>query len=414
MPAINKILHGNINGLKNFIKKNNGPDYIISAKMDGGSALFDYNDGNMKLYTRGTYDEGQDISLLLKYIKMPTMSVPIDYYIRGELIIKKSVFEKKYSKKYKNARALVAGMYKKFNISNSKYKNKWTISAEDQEIATDIDYIVYEIITTNKEQYSPEKQLIELTKQGFNVVKWEKMTLLDFDKLSQIFDDYSKELDYNIDGLVIYNNNTYVRNLDDKPDHAFAYKKELENLIAYTKVINVEWNVSKNGLLKPIINIEPVNINNTEIRKTTGVNAKFIVDNNIGPGAEVKIIRSGDVIPNVAEVLQTYNETDLPDKKKYNYEWNKSHTDFILVQEEDEINDEMMKKKILFFLETLGIKGISSVYIDKLFDLGYKTIESYLNLKLEDIKHIGNIKSRLYKARKFVKENISEEFLANI
>ncbi len=123
MPSLDKIHHGNETELKKFTKKNKGP-YIVSSKMDGGSALLDYNDGNMRLYTRGTYESGQDITLLLKYINIPkNFNETINGYVRGEIIVPNSIFEENYSKKYTNARALIGGLFRSFNISNSKFSN---------------------------------------------------------------------------------------------------------------------------------------------------------------------------------------------------------------------------------------------------------------------------------------------------
>ena len=396
MPAIDKILHGNMTGLNSFTKKHTKLNYIITSKMDGGSALFDYNNGNMKLYTRGTYEEGQDISLLLKYITMPKFEDKdiIEFvnlgYVRGELIIAKSIFEAKYSKIYKTARALVAGMYKKFNISNSKFsEDNWKLSDLDIEIAKDIEFIVYEYINKSAGyELPPEEQLINLESCGFNTVKWKKhLGSLTFDLLSDIYDKWIKKMDYNIDGLVIYYNDKYIRNTNSKPVHAYAYKKELDNLIGFSTVEKVEWNISKNGLLKPLIYIKPIIINNTEIRKTTGINAKFIIDNKIGPGAEVKIIRSGDVIPNIFNVLKPAEEITLPDTNIYNYKWNTNKMDFII----NEDNDEMQMKKILFFLETLNIKGISVATVEKLYNNGIKSCGQYFNLTLNDLKPLGDI-----------------------
>jgi len=396
MPAIDKILHGNMTGLNSFTKKHTKLNYIITSKMDGGSALFDYNNGNMKLYTRGTYEEGQDISLLLKYITMPKFEDKdiIEFvnlgYVRGELIIAKSIFEAKYSKIYKTARALVAGMYKKFNISNSKFsEDNWKLSDLDIEIAKDIEFIVYEYINKSAGyELPPEEQLINLESCGFNTVKWKThLGALTFDLLSDIYDKWIKKMDYNIDGLVIYYNDKYIRNTNSKPVHAYAYKKELDNLIGFSTVEKVEWNISKNGLLKPLIYIKPIIINNTEIRKTTGINAKFIIDNKIGPGAEVKIIRSGDVIPNIFNVLKPAEEITLPDTNIYNYKWNTNKTDFII----NEDNDEMQMKKILFFLETLNIKGISVATVEKLYNNGIKSCGQYFNLTLNDLKSLGDI-----------------------
>ena len=59
------------------------------------------------------------------------------------------------------------------------------------------------------------------------------------------------------------------------------------------------WSASKNGYLKPKIQIEPVHLGGVKIEYATGFNANFIESNKIGVGSVVTIIRSGDVIPHI-------------------------------------------------------------------------------------------------------------------
>lgn len=68
--------------------------------------------------------------------------------------------------------------------------------------------------------------------------------------------------------------------------------------------MDIEWNISKDGYIKPTIILEPTNIGDVEISRTTGFNAKYIYDNNIGKGTIVKLIRSGDVIPHIVEIIK--------------------------------------------------------------------------------------------------------------
>ena len=86
------------------------PKYIIEDKLDGVSCLMTSRDGVIKLYTRGDGIVGADISYLADYFITIPKNLSEDISVRGELIMNKKLFDKKYSKKYSNPRNLVAGM----------------------------------------------------------------------------------------------------------------------------------------------------------------------------------------------------------------------------------------------------------------------------------------------------------------
>ena len=60
---------------------------------------------------------------------------------------------------------------------------------------------------------------------------------------------------------------------------------------------------SKDGLLKPVVQIEPVHIRGADIEFATANNAKNVEENKIGIGAIVLMLRSGDVIPKIEKVV---------------------------------------------------------------------------------------------------------------
>ena len=89
---------------------------------------------------------------------------------------------------------------------------------------------------------------------------------------------------------------------------------------AISKVIDIEWNLSKHGKLKPLeVLIEPVSLNATTVKAATGNNAAFIVKHKLGPGCQVKIKKSGEIIPKIVEVYGG-TEPKMPDCE---YEFNR-------------------------------------------------------------------------------------------
>ena len=105
----------------------------------------------------------------------------------------------------------------------------------------------------------------------------------------------------------------------------------------------------------------------------TGYNAKNVVDNNLGVGAVVEIIRSGDVIPKIINVIKP-GKVELPKGK---WSWNDTKVDIIM---DNTNNIAILKKNVYFFFSTLETKGLGEKVIDKLYDAGFNTVAKILGL----------------------------------
>lgn len=368
-----------------WTKKYN-PPYHISDKLDGISALLVYkNDKTIHMYTRGEADEGLDISHLIKYLNnIPSYEKIFKYCnknkingeknlltLRGELIMKEEIFNKKWNETFKTARNCVSG------VVNSKKNNP--------DLIKDIDLIIYELV-------DPFLSIID----QFNIIKD-----LNFNYVNHIIyndnltfnylSDYLKQRRYNniykIDGIIISSTKLEKRNIKDNPDYAFAYKDIIDEQKAITKVINIEWNISKNGYINPTVIIEPIIIAGIEIKRVTGKNAKFILDNKLGIGAIVEIIRSGDVIPNINKIIKPADEILFPTVK---YHWNETNVDIILDDIED--NKDILIKNINHFFTTLKTKGLGEKNVIKLIENGFDTIPKILSIKLDQLLKIKGFK----------------------
>ena len=156
--------------------------------------------------------------------------------------------------------------------------------------------------------------------------------------------------------------------------------------IVDTTVIEVEWNVSKWGMLKPRIRIEPVKISGATVNYTSGFDAGFIERNGIGPGAIVSITRSGEVIPFIVKVIKKV-KPQMPDIP---YKWNETHVN-IYTEDEGEI---MCIKLISSFFGSLGIKHVSEATVQKLYSHGYDNIFKILGASKSDLEQIDTFQKR--------------------
>ena len=350
--------------IDNWKKKYKG-SAIVSDKLDGISCLFYKNDNDIKIYTRGNGTEGQDISHLRNYITFPNIT-ETKFAIRGELIISRGNWEK-IKDLGSNARNVVAGAI------HSKILNK-TILAY-------IEFLAYDIMF-------PEMK-IEDTFNYFtrNNIKSAYYKLLEeeeinLDLLSSHLELRRRDSEYEVDGIVIYNNKQHKLVNGKNPKYAFAFKSILTQEQAEIIVTDVEWNVSMHKYMKPIIKFNEVVISGVKIQKATGFNGKFINDNIIGPGSRIVIIRSGDVIPHVLKVLSV-SSNGIPKMPENKYKWNDTQIDIIL--DEEGKNKEQDIKSYTYFMSKLDIGLVKESTIKKLYENGFDTLEKILKVKVDEL-----------------------------
>ena len=358
------------NVLNNWIKKYPG-DYVLSAKLDGMSCLICYEKGDIKIYTRGKGNEGFDISHLAPYITIPTLKDTVA--VRGELIISKEKF-KKHKKEYSNERSFAAGMVNGKNLDTSKL--------------IDLDFVAYEVIQPD---LPPSQQYTFLKSNKFITVINKTVKKIDQDILSDYLMKWRESHEYIIDGVICIQNEKYKRKTKGNPDHAFAFKKVMGDQIGESIVVDVIWSKTQYGYVKPKIKIRPVKIGGVKITYATAHNAKFIVENSIGIGSVIQIIRSGDVIPKVYKVVKSSKEPKLP--TDMNVKWNKTGVDLVL---EDIENDETVKHKtILAFFQTINVDGLKKGNMTKIIGAGYDSIGKILIMRVEDFMTIAGFKQKL-------------------
>ena len=354
------------NALANWTTKFTGP-YVLSCKLDGVSGLYTTEGSEPKLYTRGDGKIGQDISHLIPFLRLPKTRGVV---IRGEFIIPRALFEAKYKDKFANPRNMVAG------IINHKTIN---------ESIKDLHFVAYEVM---KPVYNPSKQLEFLSTLDVEVVLHKVEPVLTNDMLSKLLVHWRYNYAYEIDGVIVANDKVYERK-SGNPEHAFAFKMVLSDQVAEAKVVDVLWAASKDGYLKPRVQIEPINLGGVQITYATGFNGAFINDNKIGIGAVVELIRSGDVIPYIRKVIVPADEPKMPSVP---FKWNDTTVDVML---EDIESDETVKEKnITGFFRGLGVEGLSSGNVKRIIEAGYDSVPEILRMEIPDFLEVDGFKEK--------------------
>jgi len=378
--------------INNWTNKYKGSCCVMD-KLDGCSALYEFKNNNYNLYTRGNGTEGSNINHILTHLNLPQITGLKHFVVRGEIIIKNSVFEQKYKDKYSNPRNFVSG------ILNTQIVNK--------DMIKDFDFIAYEILHP---LFKIEEQLIILKNLKFKVVPSLIIDNFDINYLKEILDKRKKKSLYLIDGIIIRHNSIYALPISGNPKYAFAFKMDTEEQFGDTSVVNVNWNASKYGYLKPQLVVEPVIIGGVTIKHITGKNAKYIKYNKIGIGTELKIKRSGDVIPEIVEVLKPSEEGLFP--QDIEYKWNDTNVDIVLTK----VSDETVNIKLITdFFKKIKTDSLSQGIIKKLYNSNFNTIKKIIHMKFEDfIKLDGFQKTLSQKICKNINESISKSTIVDL
>lgn len=364
--------------LEKWCKKYEGP-YLISDKLDGMSVqLYKNEKGKLMLYSRGKGTIGQDVSHLIKYLFDEKMlaKIPNNVSVRGELVISKNNF-KKISSYMKNARSAAGGLI------NSK--------TVDAKVASVTEFVAYAILFPRLLQ-SEQMELLEELK--FKTVKYKVVDEIDDDMMSKYLLERKKKCEYGMDGIVCIDNSKVYKETGGYPEYSFAFKMLLEDQIVIADVVDVIWNVSKDGYMKPTVQIKPVELMNSTVTYATAHNAKMVFDNNLGPGAKIKIIMGGDVIPFILGVVKE-SKNGKPKLPDVDCDWNETGVDLIVTDMEN--NEEINTKLLIFFFNTMGVKYMSEGIIQKLVGEGYDTVKKILKAKKDDLVKIDGIGEKLVK-----------------
>jgi DNA ligase (NAD+) len=203
------------------------------------------------------------------------------------------------------------------------------------------------------------------------------------DDLVKKLSEFKESTEYDVDGLVItpiY----YQRENVLIPKLKVAFK--MNEKPVEVEVRTVEWKVSRTGRVVPVVHIIPTEIQGVTISKATGFNAQFIVDNKIGKGSVVNMVRSGDVIPYITESVSSLEHYPyLP------HNCPSCESGLVIVGVDvvckNPICQAQSYKQVEHFLRTMGAENITQKTLIK---LGLDTIEScYTITDFEIAKYEG-------------------------
>jgi DNA ligase (NAD+) len=354
---------------KTWIKKteSNFKELIAEPKFDGSSCNLIYDNGKLiSAATRGNGLEGTNITDKISLI-VPK-EIKTDYpgliEIRGEVIIKTKTFEEKYSKIYKNPRNFVAGILGRDDISNC---------------IQDFEFIAFE----HKFHYD---DMIEFGNDSFDFLQnlgftipsfYVKFNYNEFEKTFESFHNFRiNKSEYGLDGFVIKYPSDLRKSIGETGHHpkwAMAIKFPPMESITYIK--KIQWNLGQSGEFKPIGVLEPIDLDGTTVSNVALHNLGSIQKLGLFPGAKVTIVKSGDIIPIVKNVIEPNFESDI-NKHLPNHCSNecKIEIDGIHLVCKNPNCQEQLISRLGVGIGTFGLENIGGATIVKLYNAGIHKI----------------------------------------
>jgi DNA ligase (NAD+) len=346
------------------------------SKLDGSSVQLVYTNGKpTHLYTRGDGIVGGDISFLIPHLNVPK-SIPRKAVtiFRIEAVINEKTFNAKWQGslndgKFETARNMVNGLL------NRKLPHP---------ALADVSMVVLGV-------YDQPflKGLLGSKKLGFEIVSYEQMFNL-APNLAKALILAKKTTKYSIDGLVVCSPLQVMSFVNaDKPSFLTAYKENVS--LSNASIATVEeiiWQTSSNGRLIPKARITPLHIGGVTIKHVTMHNAAWMLarpviaatksnthpvqfpghDLLIGLGSQLRIVRSGDVIPKIVEVI-TAGKLSKP---KVPFKLVGVHYQELTTSVSSELD------KIEKFFVRLGVEFIASKTIETLYSFGLTSSMHYM------------------------------------
>ena len=264
---------------------------VVQEKLDGISVSLKYENGAfVQAVTRGDGAQGEDITHNVRLMQGFPQGIPPAHtvYVRGEIILKKSVFQALFSKEYANPRNTVAGL--------SRKKDTNLLVGEFMVVCYD---------TTNDSFGTETSKLIWLANNGFKVAHNSMISP------KECYDAYKSgvraTLDYDIDGLVVKVNNIRdqidMGSTDGRPKGQIAWKFDAE--AEETLLKSVTWQVGRGGRITPVAELSPVGIGGVTITRASLHNCSNIERLGlVWEDTPVLVSRRNDVIPYVESVVE--------------------------------------------------------------------------------------------------------------
>ena len=295
-PMLSAAKTKDIDEIKKFVSDK---DFYYSYKLDGLTTVVKFENGRfMQGITRGTGEIGEDVTEQCKFIPNLPMLIPTNEYVelRGETVVSYDEFHRvnvDLNKPFSHPRNMAAGTLRNLDLNVVKQRK--------------LSFIVFEVVSPI---FKNKWEGLETVRNwGFEVVNCGRGSVDDLIEAMQ--PEFYK---YPVDGLVFEMNEYDLSKTMGSTQHhescrlALKWKDELYETI----LTGIEWQTSRTGLINPVAEFEPVDLDGAITTRATLHNLSYIEDLELGIGDTIQIYRANMVIPKVHDNLTRSNTWKYP------------------------------------------------------------------------------------------------------
>lgn len=303
--------------------------YVCDPKFDGLSVEVCYVDGEYeRAATRGDGETGEDVTENVRTIRSIPSQLRGDYppflAVRGEVYMPKDAFQEFNKERvqagedpFANPRNAAAGTLRQLDPSVTAERPldcffyDVLAAGENEAEATDAtDASRGALGFGNLDSHWAEHE--QLPEWGFKVS--DRSELVDdiegvIEYRDQLLEDRDS-LNYEIDGVVCkVNSREQCETLGTTSRHyRWTYGYKFPARSETTTIQNIVVQVGRTGRLTPVGLLSPVEVSGVTVSRASLHNQEEIADMQVDVGDEIRVERAGDVIPYVAEVVESHSD----------------------------------------------------------------------------------------------------------
>ncbi len=278
--------------------------YVCELKYDGVAIGLTYKDGVLtQAVTRGNGVLGDDITDNVRTIRTIPLQLhgdyPADFEMRGEIIFPWKAFNDFNEQRVANGEEPMANPRNAASGSLKLQDSRETAKRR-------LDCCLY-FMMGEKLPADTHLQRLEMARQwGFKMPQYSKLchTLDEIKAYIDYWDKKRSELPFATDGIVIKINEIPLWDelgmTAKSPRWAIASKFEAERVA--TKLLSVDFQVGRTGVVTPVANLAPVWLGGTTVKRASLHNADIISQLDVRVGDTVFVEKGGEIIPKIVGV----------------------------------------------------------------------------------------------------------------